>query len=118
LEAHKYDEAVKAYKDFLAKWPSDRNRCAALQNIANALDTAKKRVEAGAAYVAFGTDAECAKGDPNLVAKALYRGGIMYDQAKQPAKAKEAFTAAVAVNGVTDVVAKSWLADAKKRIGK
>jgi tetratricopeptide (TPR) repeat protein len=117
-EAKKYDEAVKTYREFLEKWPSDRNRCAALQNVASSLDSAKKKGEAAAAYLAFGTDAECAKGDPNMLARALYRGGILFDQSKQPAKAKEAWTKAIEVNGVTDVVAKSWLADARKRLGK
>jgi len=117
-ELKKYDDAVKLYNELLTRWPSDKNRCAALQNIAYTLDTSKKKPEAAAAYVTFGTDGECSRGDPNTVAKALYLGGLRYDQSKQPAKAKEAWGKAIQVQGVTDEVAKSWVADARKKVGK
>jgi TolA-binding protein len=114
-ELKKYDEAVKLYREFLDKWPTDRNRCAALQNIASALDNGKKTSDAAHASFVFGTDAECAKGHPDVVAMALFRSGELYDRAKNKAKAKEAYQAAAAVNGVTNIVAKSQQDEAKRR---
>jgi len=117
-EEKRYDESVKLYNEYLARWPSDKNRCAALQNIAYTLDTAKKKADAAAAFVAFGTDGECSRGDPNTVARYLYLGGQRYEQSKQPAKAKEAWAKAVQVQGVTDEVVKSEIAEAKRKLGK
>jgi len=114
-EQKKYDDAVKLYREFLERWPTDRNRCAALQNVASALDNGKKAAEAAQASFVFGTDAECAKGHPDVVAMALFRSGELYDRTKNRAKAKEAYQAAAAVNGVTNIVAKSQQDEAKRR---
>jgi TolA-binding protein len=108
--------AAKLYEDFLQRWPDSPNRCVALQNVASELDVAKKIADAAGRYVAFGTDAACAKADPNTAARALYRAGRLFEDAKQRAKAKEAYAASVAVGNVTDTVAKSQIDDAKRRM--
>jgi tetratricopeptide (TPR) repeat protein len=111
----KYDDAVKLYREFLERWPADRNRCAALQNIASAFDNARKNLDAAEASLVFATDPECAKGNPDVLAMALFRSGELFDKAKQRARAKEAYTAAAAVDGVTGVVARSQVQEAKRR---
>jgi hypothetical protein len=109
-------EAASMYSQFLQKWPDNANRCVALQNVAAELDQARKTVEAAEGYLRFGTDAACSKSDPNFSARALYRAGVLFSGEKKKAKAKEAFQAASAVQGVTDTVAKSQVEDAKKRL--
>lgn len=110
--------AAKLYDEFITKYPDSPNRCVALQNIASELDLAKKGASAAERYVAFGKDEKCASADPNVAARALYRAGRLYEDAKQKAKAKDAYAAAIALPGVTDTVAKSQLDDAKRRIKK
>ncbi|WP_242344397.1 tetratricopeptide repeat protein [Anaeromyxobacter terrae] len=110
--------AAKMYEDFLQKNPESPNRCVALQNVASELDLAKKPAQAAERYVAFGKDEKCASADANVAARALYRAGRLFEDAKQKAKAKEAYAAAVATKGVTDTVAKSQIDDAKRRMGK
>ena len=111
-------DAAKLYESFLQKWPDSPNRCVALQNVASELDVAKKPVDAAARYVAFGKDEQCAKADPNTAARALYRAGRLFQDAKQKAKAKDAYASALGVPNVTDTVAKSQVNDAKERIKK
>ena len=79
---------------------------------------AKKTAQAAERYVAFGKDEKCGSADPNVAARALYRAGRLYEDAKQKAKAKESYAAAIAMKGVTDTVAKSQVEDAKRRVGK
>jgi TolA-binding protein len=110
--------ASKMYEEFLQKWPDSPNRCVALQNVASELDIGKKPVEAATRYVTFGTDEACAKADPNVAARALYRAGRLFQDAKQRAKAKEAYAAAVKLPNVTDAVAKSQIDDAKRRMSR
>ncbi len=110
--------AAKLYEEFIAKHPESPNRCVALQNVASELDMAKKTAQAAERYVAFGKDEKCGTADPNVAARALYRAGRLYEDAKQKAKAKESYAAAVAMKGVTDTVAKSQVEDAKRRMGK
>jgi tetratricopeptide (TPR) repeat protein len=110
--------AAKMYEEFIQRHPDSPNRCVALQNVASELDMAKRTAQAAERYVAFGTDEKCATADPNVAARALYRAGRLYEGAKQKAKAKEAYAAAVGMKGVTDTVAKSQVDDAKRRIGK
>jgi tetratricopeptide (TPR) repeat protein len=114
-EAKKYDDAVKLYQEFLERWPADRNRCAALQNIASALDNARKTREAAQASYSFATDPECAKGNPDTLAMALFRSGELFDRAKMRADARKSYAASAAVNGVTGVVAKSQADEARRR---
>lgn len=111
-------EAAKLYETFTQKYPDNANRCLALQNWAAELDTAKKPTDAAERYLAFGKDEACQKADPNFAARALYRSGQLFTLGKKAARAKEAFSAAVAVQNVTDTVAKSQVEDARKRLGK
>jgi tetratricopeptide (TPR) repeat protein len=109
-------DAAKLYEQFLQKWPDSPNRCVAMQNVASELDIGKKPVDAAGRYVSFGKDEQCAKADPNTAARALYRAGRLFQDAKQKAKAKEAYVAAAGVPNVTDTVAKSQVDDAKRRM--
>jgi tetratricopeptide (TPR) repeat protein len=109
-------EAGKLYEQFLAKYPDNPNRCVALQNVASELDLGKKPTDAADKYLAFGKDAACAKENPNTTALALYRAGRLYETAKKRPQAKEAYAAAVALQGVTDAVAKSQVEDARRRL--
>ncbi|MGC3996575.1 MAG: hypothetical protein QM767_03190 [Anaeromyxobacter sp.] len=106
--------SAKAYQDFLQKWPDNVNRCLAMQNVAAEYDVARKPADAAEAYLAFGKDPECAKADANSAAKTLYRAASLFSDAKKTARSKEALTACVAVQGVTDTVAKSQIENAKK----
>jgi tetratricopeptide (TPR) repeat protein len=119
-ESKKNDHAgaAKLYEQFIDKHPESPNRCVALQNVASELDMAKKAAVAAERYVAFGKDEKCASADPNVAARALYRAGRLYEDAKQKPKAKEAYAAAIGMKGVTDTVAKSQVDDAKRRMGK
>lgn len=109
-------DAAKLYGEFLRRWPDNANRCVALQNVAAELDQAKKTADAAEGYLSFGTDAGCAKTDPNFSARALYRAGVLFTGERKKGKAKDAFQAAASVQGVTDTVAKSQVDDAKKRL--
>lgn len=109
--------ASKLYSDYLAKYPDAQYKCVALQNVGYELDVQNKRAEAAERYLAFGTEAKCAKDTPNDAAKALFRAGQLFEKAKQAAKAKEAYRAAASVQGVTDVVAQSQMAQAKQKAG-
>jgi TolA-binding protein len=111
----KRDEAVKLYREFLDKYPDSPHRCNALYNVGATLDEARKSVDAAAAYVAFGGEPRCAKGDANSAAKLLYRAAELYEKAGKMADAKKAYQACAGVADVTDVVAKSQQAEARKR---
>jgi TolA-binding protein len=106
--------AAARYADFLQKYPDAPNRCLALQNLGYENDVQGNRAEAAARYLAFGSEPACAKEDPSAAARALYRAGKLFQDAKQPARSLEAFTAASKVQGVTDEVAKSQVEDAKR----
>jgi tetratricopeptide (TPR) repeat protein len=108
--------AAARYGEFLEKYPDSSSRCLALQNVGYENDVLGNKAEAAARYLAFGSDAGCAREDPNAAARALYRSGKLFQDAKQQAKAMESFTAASRVQGVTDEVAKSQVEDAKRMI--
>ena len=108
--------AAQRYGEFLQKWPDDPQRCLALQNAAAEFDQASRRVDAAEGYLVFGKDVACAKADPNFAARALYRAGALLEATARAARAKEAFAAAAAVQGVTDTVAKSQVDDARRRL--
>lgn len=103
--------AGRLYEEFLARWPASPNRCLALRNAASELDVSGHGTEAAARYVAFGTDAACAKAAPDVAARALVRAGRIFE-----AQAKDAYSGASAVPGVTDPEAKGMVSDAKKRL--
>jgi tetratricopeptide (TPR) repeat protein len=110
--------AAGRYAEYLEKYPDASNRCLALQNLGYEHDVVGERTQAATRYLAFGSEASCVKDDPNAAAKALYRAGKLFQDAKQRAKATEAFTAASKVQGVTDEVAKSQVEDAKRIVKK
>ena len=103
--------AGRLYEEFLGRWPDSPNRCLALRNAASELDMAGRAAEAGARYVAFGTDEACAKAAPDVAARALVRAGRLFE-----AQAKEAYDGAAGVPGVTDPEAKGMQSEAKRRL--
>jgi TolA-binding protein len=111
-----HEAAARGYASYLERWPEAPNRCIAMQNAGYELDVLNRKVEAAERYLAFGTDARCAKERPNEVAKLLYRGGQIFIDAKQRPRAKDAFDAAVRVEGVTDPTAQRQIEDAKRQI--
>jgi outer membrane protein assembly factor BamD (BamD/ComL family) len=108
--------AARYYGAYIDRWPDAPNRCLALQNVGYELDVQGEKAGAAERYLAFGTDARCAKERPNEAAKALYRSGKLLIDAKQKAKAKDAFEAATRVDGVTDPTAQRQIEDAKRQI--
>jgi tetratricopeptide (TPR) repeat protein len=108
--------AARLYGAFLDRWPDAANRCLAMQNVGYELDVQGEKAGAAARYLVFGADPGCAKERPNEAAKALYRGGKLFIDAKQKPKAKEAFEAATRVEGVTDPAAQRQIEDAKRQI--
>jgi hypothetical protein len=103
--------AAKLYDEFLRRWPSAAGRCVALRNVAAELDRAARPSEAAARYAAFGSDAACAKAEPDIAARALVRAGRLFDE-----QAKAAYSRAAGLEGVTDSQAKSDVAEAKRRV--
>ncbi len=103
--------AAHAYDDYLARWPGGPGRCVALQNVASELERAGRPADAAARFVAFGTDAACAKASPDVAARALVAAGRLFD-----AQAKGAYGAATSVQGVEDPEAKRLVKEAKRRL--
>ncbi len=108
--------AQQLYAQYLERFPEGPQRCIALQNVGYELDQMKRREEAARRYQAFAVDSACTKGDPNTAAKALYRSGILFLEAKKRKEAKEAWTTLMGVQGVTDEVTLSWIDDARARL--
>jgi hypothetical protein len=106
--------AAQTYALHTQKWPEDSNHCAALRNGAVELDLAKKSAPAADSYRAFGMDGRCAQASPDVAALALYRAGQLYKAANRRADARDAFTAAADVKGVTTPDAKKHVADARR----
>jgi outer membrane protein assembly factor BamD (BamD/ComL family) len=115
-KAKDHPAATKMYGQFLEKYGDGPNRCLALQNLAYEAAEMGKKVDAAQRYLDFGKDERCRKEDPNSVVKALYVSAKFFTDAKQKAKAREAFEATASVEGVTDVVAKSQVEDAKQKL--
>jgi TolA-binding protein len=111
----KKDEAAKLYRSFLEKYPDSPNRCSAAYNLGQALDEEGKKVDAAAAYLAYGADTRCARDDPNSAAKILYRAAVLFENGRKMADAKKAYQTCADLAGVTDTVARSNQAEARKR---
>jgi hypothetical protein len=103
--------AARLYEEYLRRWPQSPSRCLALRNLASELDQSDRPADAGARYVAFGTDGACAKTDPNIAARALVRAGRLFE-----GQAKTAYEGAAALEGVSEPEAKGQVADAKRRL--
>jgi hypothetical protein len=114
-KAGDHEAAARHYAGYLERWPEAPNRCVALQNVAFELDVQGKGAEAAERFLAFGTDGRCAKERPNEAAKGLVRGGKLFVEARQKARAREAFEAATRLQGVTDASAKKLVEDAKRQ---
>jgi outer membrane protein assembly factor BamD (BamD/ComL family) len=108
--------AARYYGTYVERWPDGASRCLALQNASVEVDLQGDKAAAAERYLAFGTDARCAKERPDDAAKALYRSGKLLIDAKQPSRAKEAFEAVTRVEGVTDPTALRQIEDAKRQI--
>lgn len=116
LAAHRsakkeHEAAAGVYERFLRDWPDSPSRCVALRNAASELDLAGRTAEAAGRYLAFGSDERCARGDPDLAARALVRAGRLYE-----ARAKEAYAGAAALPGVAAPEAKGLVTEAKRRL--
>lgn len=110
-----HEAAARHYDAYLTRWSDAPNRCLALQNVGYELDVLGKKAEAAERYLAFGKDAGCRKDRPNEAAKALYRSGKLFIEAKAKPRAREAFEAAAGVEGVTDPGAKGMIDDARRQ---
>ncbi len=103
--------SARLYDEYLARWPGSPNRCVALQNVASELDLAQRPADAAARYLAFGKDEACAKGDPNIAARALFRAGRLFEE-----QARAAYGGAAEFVGVADPEAKEVVSKAKRRL--
>ena len=107
----KNEEAVKIYRAFIGKFPDSQYRCSSVFNLGQALDQLRKATDAAASYLAYGTDARCAKESPNAAANVLFRAGELFEKAGKRADAKKAYQACADLAGVTDTV---WKANQKE----
>jgi TolA-binding protein len=107
----KNDEAVKLYRGFIERFPVSPYRCSAVFNLGQALDQLRKATDAAASYLAYGTDARCAREAPNAAANVLFRAGELFDKAGQRDDAKKAYQACADLAGVTDT---GWKANQKE----
>jgi len=111
----KTEQAVKLYRGFLEKYPDSTIRCGAVFNLGRELDQLRKSTEAASVYTTFGTDARCAKEDPNAAANVLFRAGELFEKAGKRPEAKKAYQACADLAGVTDTVLKVNQVEARKR---
>jgi TolA-binding protein len=115
--AGKLDEAGTLFADYLAKYPTGPARCGALQNTGVILEKQKRPLDAAARYLEFAAEPRCKSEDLNGTGRLLFHAAELYDKAKKPKEAKAAYGALIALEGsVTDVVVKSYVREAKKRI--
>jgi hypothetical protein len=111
--------AAQRYAQYLERYgATGEDRCLAVQNVGAELDAAKQTGDAAKRYLEFGADPKCSREDPNNAAKVLYRAAALWTKAGKKAEANEALRALVAVPGVTDAVAKSYVDDARARVKK
>ena len=109
-------ESARVYGLHAERWKEDPNHCAALQNGAIEMDLVKRPAEAAERYRAFGTEARCAQGSPDVAALALHRAGQLFLQAKKRAEARDAFQAATEVQNVSTPDAKRRVAEARREV--
>ena len=114
--ARNYADSAKYNQQYLTRWPDGPQRCAVRQNLGVAYQETKKTAEAVQAYLSFANDPVCAGEDPNTTVRILYSTAKLQADLKKTADAKKTLQQIVAVKGVTDVVAKSYQDDAKKRL--
>lgn len=107
--------AAGRYAAYLERWPDAPDRCLALQNVGYELDVLGRKVEAAERYLAFGTEARCARERPDAAAQALYRAGKLFLEAQLRQRAKAPFEAAGRVEGVTDSKALRQVEDARRQ---
>jgi tetratricopeptide (TPR) repeat protein len=111
----KKGEAVTLYRESLERSPGGPSRCSAAHNLGATLDELRRPVEAAGAYVMFGSDADCARSDPNAAARLLYRAGELLERAGKMADARQAYQACAQVAELTEARARSLQAEARKR---
>jgi tetratricopeptide (TPR) repeat protein len=110
--------ALRLYQTYLDRWGQGPQRCLALYNLAVAMETTGKKLDAARNYQSFGRQQACIKEDPNNAVKAIYRGGVLFSEARKKADAQEMFKIVAAIQGATDTVARSQVEDAKERVRK
>lgn len=108
--------AARLYAQYLERWPTGDDRCLAALNVGAELDAARQTADAAQRYLAFGTDAACSKADPNTAAQVLYRAAAILSKGGKKADAQAALRALVALPGVTDATARSYVEDARARV--
>lgn len=110
--------AQKLYQVYLEKWGQGPQRCLAVYNLAVAFESMGKKLDAAKAYQTFAKEETCLKEDANNSVKAVYRGGVLFAEAKKRSESLEMFRVVAAIQGATDVVAKSQVEDARQRVKK
>lgn len=111
----KKDEAIRLYRDFVERYPESAGRCGAAYNLGATLDEVRRPLEAAAAYLVYGSDPRCARGDANAAARILYRAGEQLERGGQMAEARKAYQACGEVTGVVDPAARVLQDEARKR---
>ncbi len=106
----------RLYGDYLKRWPQAEHRCLVLYNRGAELSAAGRELEAAEALVAFGSEARCAKEDPRAAANVLRTAASIFEGAKKYDEAKGALKAMLTLPRVDDVVIRSWIDDAQKRL--
>ncbi len=107
--------AQKLYQRYMEKWGQGPQHCLALQNLGVAYESMGKKLEAARNYQLFARDQACLKEEPNNAVKVVYRGAIIFTDARKRSDAQEMFRVAAGIQGVTDMVAKSQVDDARRR---
>ncbi|MBI5067851.1 MAG: outer membrane protein assembly factor BamD [Deltaproteobacteria bacterium] len=108
--------AAKLYAQYLERWPTGDDRCLAALNVGAELDAARNTADAAQRYLAFGTDPQCSKADPNTAAQVLYRAAAILAKGGKKADAQAALKALAGLGGVTDATARSYVEDARARV--
>jgi len=115
--AGKVDEAEKLYVDYLGKYPAGAARCGVLNNLGILLEKQKRPLDAATRYLEFAGESRCKAEDLNATGRLLFHTAEIYDKAKKAKEARSVYGQLIALDGaVTDVVVKSYVREAKKRI--